>query len=469
MKKHSFKRTLLRFCAAAVLPVAAFGQHEGLFSPASLSSTLLRELRVGAGPQGGGNPRAQSSRNQPRSLDLLALEELAKENNPTLIQAAAHVRAEQAKALEAGLYPNPRIGYVGDQIRVAGTAGELQGGFIEQEIVTAGKLRLSRQKYEARTKVAELQRDGQALRVLNDVRIHYYRALGRAELVKIHRDLLKTAENHLVTTQEMVNLGQASKADLHLSKAALQQARLDLQMAENDYRATLEQLAAGVGADLGNASLAGSIEGEIQVIDFETALARLLDESPELAMANAEVKADEITVKREKVEAIPNVLIGAGAGRNFETRGTVYTVSVSVEIPLFDRNQGTVLQAKADLERQHAEVRRQELQLRRSFAEQYRQYLTALQHVRDYQRVIVPESRNAYEAKLQGYKENRENWPEVLMVQHEYYHQRAAYIHYLVAWREAEVTINGLLLVDGLMAPDAPLPRGHIDAVSKPR
>ena len=469
MKKHSFKRTLLRFCAAAVLPVAAFGQHEGLFSPASLSSTLLRELRVEAAPPRGGNARVQSSQNQRRSLDLLALEELAKENNPTLIQAAAHVRAEQAKALEAGLYPNPRIGYVGDQIRVAGTAGELQGGFIEQEIVTAGKLRLSRQKYEARTKVAELQEEGQALRVLNDVRIHYYRALGRAELVKIHRDLLKTAENHLVTTQEMVNLGQASKADLHLSKAALQQARLDLQMAENDYRATLEQLAAGVGADLGSASLAGSLEGEIQVIDFETALARLLDESPELAMAKAEVKADEITVKREKVEVIPNVLIGAGAGRNFETRGTVYTASVSVEIPLFDRNQGTVLQAKADLERQRAEVRRQELRLRRRFAEQYRHYLTALQHVRDYQRVIVPESRNAYEAKLQGYKENREDWPEVLIVQHEYYHRRAAYMHYLVAWREAEVTINGLLLVDGLMAPDAPLPRGHIDAVPKPR
>ncbi len=215
--------------------------------------------------------------------------------------------------------------------------------------------------------------------------------------------------------------------------------------------------------------MAGSIEGEIQVIDFETGLARLLDQSPELAMARAEVKVDEITVKREKVEAIPDVLIGAGAGRNFETHGTVYSASVSVEIPLFDRNQGTVLQAKADLERQRAEVRRQELQLRRSFAEQYRRYLTALQHVRDYQRVIIPEFRNAYEAKLQGYKENRENWPEVLMVQHEYYHQRAAYIHYLVAWREAEVTINGLLLVNGLMAPDAPLPRGHIDAVPKPR
>ena len=32
MKKHSIKRTLLSFCVAAVLPVAAFGQYKGLFS-----------------------------------------------------------------------------------------------------------------------------------------------------------------------------------------------------------------------------------------------------------------------------------------------------------------------------------------------------------------------------------------------------------------------------------------------------
>ena len=109
MKNHSFRRTLLSFCVAAVLPVAAFGQYEGLFSPVPVSSRLLRELQVESASQGGGSLQAQSSQNQRRSLDLLALEELAKESNPTLIQAAAHVRAEQAKALEAGLYPNPSV------------------------------------------------------------------------------------------------------------------------------------------------------------------------------------------------------------------------------------------------------------------------------------------------------------------------------------------------------------------------
>ncbi|HEV3116078.1 MAG TPA: hypothetical protein VGY58_03440, partial [Gemmataceae bacterium] len=76
-------------------------------------------------------------------LGLGDLEEIALQRNPTLAQAAAAVDASRGKALQAGLCPNPTIGYRGDNIGIAGSAGEFQGGFVQQTIVTAGKLRLS--------------------------------------------------------------------------------------------------------------------------------------------------------------------------------------------------------------------------------------------------------------------------------------------------------------------------------------
>ena len=79
-------------------------------------------------------------------LTLRDLEEMAIQRNPTLAQAAAQVEAARGRALQSGLYPNPTVGYVADRIGAAGTAGELQGAFIDQLIVTAGKLRLSRAK-----------------------------------------------------------------------------------------------------------------------------------------------------------------------------------------------------------------------------------------------------------------------------------------------------------------------------------
>ncbi len=139
------------------------------------------------------------SENEPLTLDSLM--NLARQNNPTLTQAWSHVEAERAKALQAGLYPNPVIGYSGDQIGVKGSSGEFQGGFIRQEIVTAGKLALSRQKYLARASAAEYQSLAQEYRVMNGVVIQFYRLLGFQERVNIQQELLKSWQDHLLTMQ----------------------------------------------------------------------------------------------------------------------------------------------------------------------------------------------------------------------------------------------------------------------------
>lgn len=111
-------------------------------------------------------------------LGLADLEQIALQRNPTLVQVAAQIDICRAKALQAGLYPNPIIGYQGELIgarKEAGksTAGEFQGGFIRQEIVTAGKLRLSRAKYQQEARAAEIQAIAQQLRVVNSITIAF--------------------------------------------------------------------------------------------------------------------------------------------------------------------------------------------------------------------------------------------------------------------------------------------------------
>jgi cobalt-zinc-cadmium efflux system outer membrane protein len=41
---------------------------------------------------------------------------MALKNNPTLAEAAAEVRAAEGRQLQAGLYPNPVVGYAGEEI-----------------------------------------------------------------------------------------------------------------------------------------------------------------------------------------------------------------------------------------------------------------------------------------------------------------------------------------------------------------
>ena len=400
--------------------------------------------------------------------DLLAL---ATENNPTLRQARSQVAGALGKALQAGLWPNPVLMYVGEKIGSEGTAGEFQGFEVRQEFVTADKRQLSRAKYLARARAGELLALAQQYRVCNDVRVHFFRALGRRDRLEIRRELLKSAEDGVVTARELYNEGQENVAGVRRANVALQRTRLDLLMAENQYQRAVGELTSLTGADLGPVTLAGELAplGDVDPLDFHELLFRLYEQSPEVLAAKAKLNADRITVRREIVEPVPNVVVTAGPGYNFEAEDAVANVGIALEIPIWNRNQGTIRQAEADLARQGREVRRVELVLRRRLFEVYQDYLTGLQHVVEYRDVILPEAKAAYRAQLESYREDRQDWPDVLDAQREYFDLRHEYVERLTAWRENEVLLAGFLLHGGLDAPMNPTPPGHIDAVPQPR
>lgn len=404
-------------------------------------------------------------------LTLPDIEKITKEHNPTLVQAKSQIKGERGKALQAGIFPNPMAGYSGQLMGIPKNgAGEFQGGVVCQEIILGGKLKLSRQKYAARAEAAEQQAEAQTYKVLNDVRTHFYQTLAAVELLKMENELLKSSRDRWLTVNEMLNLGEASQADKHLANANLAEQRLKLQEAENELQFAWENLTTAMGVQMPYRRLSGSLEGDTQILDWQSLLNHLLTQSPQLGEARAKLKSDEITLRREKVQKIPNLNLGGGYGYDQLDRSGAALATFNVtNIPLFNRNQGTVQQAEADLARQKAQVQLVELQLRRQLADEYRQYLTALQHVRTYKSVILPELGKRYELMLKGYKDTRTDWPAVLETQRDFFKERLAYIHHLSQWRKKEIALNGFLLTGALDAPAGITPPGHIDATPQPR
>jgi cobalt-zinc-cadmium efflux system outer membrane protein len=389
-----------------------------------------------------------------------------------LAQAAARIEMSRGKALQAGLYPNPTIGYSAEQIGAQGTAGEFQGGFIQQEIVTAGKLRLSRAKYQQEAYEAEVQATAQQLRVANGIHMAFYDVLAAQRLIEVHRELVQNAEEAVKTTRELVNVGQANEPDLLQAQIEAQRARVTLGNAEKRYRRDWEHLVTLVGApELPPSPLAGPLEPEGPPLVWESSLCRLLQESPELEFVRAEVVRDRITVKREQAEPIPNITVRAGVGYNGlpGEKGAVANAQVGIRLPLFDRNQGTIRQAQAELARAQADVTRVELLLRRRLADAFHRYETAAASAQDYRENTLPKARRAFELYTDYFRRRRATWPQVIVAERTYFQYREEYLNTLVELRRAEVEIKGLLVVDGLTQPPAPTPQGHIEATPKPR
>ncbi len=403
-------------------------------------------------------------------ISLAELQSMAIGSNPTLRQAAALVEAERGAALQAGLGPNPYVGYVAEQIGVNGTAGELHGASVQQEIVRGNKLGLSRDKYAQRAKIAETNFSAQQQRVLNDVAMRFYETYAAQQRIDLQQRTIDTADDNVLTLKEMLNMGQVGEAEVLKAEVELRRATVRLKQATNEQDKAWRELASFVGIPtLQPTTLLDQMDSRQSPLDWDVAQSNLIDSSPQVIAAQQKIRHDRIVIQREIAEPTPNLLLGATTGYNAETNQVVAGVTAGMFLPVFNRNQGTIRQARADLSLACAELERLQLELRNQLAKQYSDYLSAWQRVQEYDETMLPKSRKAVEMLEQSYRDRRAPWISVLDANQFLLSLEAEQIDNRLAYQTADVAIRGNLLTGGLTVPDVPASGGHIDANNQPR
>ena len=389
------------------------------------------------------------------SYTLADLEAMALGNQPALLGAAARVRAAQGEWLQVGLYPNPMIGYMGEEIGDDGTAG-MQGGLVSQEIVTAGKLGLNRQVAAAQVRQTQQQLEAERYRVLTAVRAAFYDVLSAQRMIELAGELLRTSEQAADVADQLLKALEGSRIDLLQSQVERNSAQLRLDQARFAHQAAWRRLAAAVGTpDLGPAPLSGDLETIAAELAWGEALTRVLTESPELAAARAAVNRACWAVARAEVEPHPNVNLQAGVMHNFVNGDEVANVQVMVPVPLHDRNQGNIRRAQAELTLARAEVARLELGLQARLANVFERYARARQQVVIYKERILPDARESWDLTDRAYRQGELGYLAVLTAQRTYFQANVMYLEALRELWLAEVAIEGLLLGDTPLGGEA--------------
>jgi cobalt-zinc-cadmium efflux system outer membrane protein len=401
----------------------------------------------------------------PTGWQLSDLEAIALANNPTLAQAQAHVRMARGRRIQSGLLPNPIVGYSADEIGDEGTAGK-QGGFIEQEIPTAGKLRLNRLTFGHEESQERWALTAQRMTVLNSMHIAFYQTLAAQRLVAVREQLGKIAENGVQVTEQLKNVGQADAPDLLAVRIESRKAKVDLAEAQNRHRRMWAHLTALVGVpQLEMRPLVGALTTGQVPLDHDATWGMIVQESPEMQIAYTGVRRAQAALARASVEPIPNVFAGASVQRNYANDETLTGVQLGVNLPVFDRNQGNVLASQAALQHASREVDRVSLSLWSRFADSWERYETSRITASEYEREILPQSRESYDMYVQAFQRRAAAFPQVLISQRAYFEAQNDYLAAVAELKKAEVELNGLLLVDGLSQPEphgmsAPEPPG---------
>jgi cobalt-zinc-cadmium efflux system outer membrane protein len=397
---------------------------------------------------------------------LVQFEEMALANNPTLRQAQAGVEAARGRARQAGAWPNPVIGYVGEEISRGETIrwGE-HGAFAEQTILLGGKLRLSRAVFEREIAQAEALQDMQQLRIVSSVRTLFYDVLTTERRVDVLERLAQLVTEAVTVSRQLFNVGAADRPDVLEAEIEARRTQLELTAAKNELNSTRLQLAALAG-DLGVASrpLAGSIDQAIPELEREATVRALMDRSPEVRAVRASAERARAVVARARRETYPDLFVRGGMAYNRELLeigaggrpaavGWEGLAEVGVSIPLFNRNQGAIAAARADETRAEGEQRRLELELQSRAATVFDEYLTALRSSEVYRDEIVPMAQEAYRLYLARYREMAAAYPQVLIAQRTLFEMTTEYFESLEdAWRAA-LRLQGFLVGEGLEAP----------------
>jgi len=379
-------------------------------------------------------------------LTLAEAQSLAEASHPALREANARVRAARGNWLQVGLLPNPAIAYSANQIGDNDRAGQ-QGGYVENEFVTAGKLRLNRAVAVREISMAEQRAEVLRLQVLTTVRVYYFELLAAQRSVDLASRLVNIAN-------ESVRVSELRLQALDIPRVTLLQSQVEreatslLEVQATERRdAARRRLATVIGvSETQPLELDDTLLQPLPELSWGVVSGRLLTESPELAELRFDVDRARAKIQRASAGRIPNVTVQAGAQHDNTTGDDIANVQVNVPLPIFDRNQGAVAQAGGELAAAQAGLERRELALQQQLAAAMRDFATARERALKYSEKVIPAARETLDLTSAGYKQGELDYLQVLTVQQMYAQQNLSYLKDLeTAWKKwAE--IDGLLV-----------------------
>jgi cobalt-zinc-cadmium efflux system outer membrane protein len=421
----------------ALSPVAATESTPGgelaVLPPAEYVAQRSPELVPAPAPEAGG-------------LTLAAVEELALSANPSLAEAEARVRAARGQWLQAGLPPNPTIGYLATEIGNEGEAGQ-QGMVFGQEIIRGRKLALSRAVESREVMRLEQRLAAQTQRVLTDVRIAFYNAYLAQQRVDLSNKLQDVGEQSQAAAKSLFEAAEGRSTDLLQAEIEARRATADLAQAESGVRAAWRRLAIAIGQpELAMQPLVADVQALRWADSWEETRDRLFSESPEMAEALARVEKARCALARACAEPIPDVTAEASVLYDHATQDTVAGAQVTLPLPLWNRNQGGIAKARASLLAAQLRLETVQLRLEQRLAVEYQRYETSLIRVEALEGDILRRAQQSIDVATQGYAAGELGFLDFLTVQRTYFQANLEYLTALGQLNESVQMLAGLLL-----------------------
>ena len=382
-----------------------------------------------------GAPGVCGATNQIESLTLDQALEMAERRHPQLAESRALVEAASGRAQQAGAFPNPEAILGAQQIPIQSYPvpdRQYLAGF-GQAIPLGNRL--------AKARDAELLEREVRLRGLETVhrqlrkRVHgsFATALYQESAFQAQGRITAGLASVVAVTKARLDAGDVIPQDLARSEMELARAEVELRRSESMRKQGLIALAAAVGdPDLEVKSVEGSLDVAFEVPTLDS-LAANLSTQPELKAAEAGVRASTARIDLAKAERIPDVKVEALYHRLEVSGQNTFDVGLSIPLPLFNRNQGRLREARSEALAAEARVRNTANDLSLNLRESHVALSAALDNLKTFRNQILPRADIILKSAELRYAAGDSSLTDVLPVRRDW---AAIHLSYLETLRE---------------------------------
>jgi cobalt-zinc-cadmium efflux system outer membrane protein len=367
--------------------------------------------------------------------------DIAVQSNKDLQAARYAVEQARARLLQAGLPPNPRLDIAARNDLLFGNKGEYTASVgISQQFPVAG--RIARQKEVARVDVAlALAEIRQAeLKLAGDVTSGFYRVLALNRQIEVRERLIDADQKLVLGTRNRFKAAEVSELDVNAAQLELQRLTQERALLLSQRMTQLAQL---------NQLLGRSATQAIELDDTlpsNEALPSLTDQQrqalavrPDLrfALLNADrAQADQALARAQRWEDW-TVGVGLEQGRLVidggppQATSRALGISLSIPLPLLNKNQGRIAEAAAAGNQADARIEALKLSISNEVASAYAEAQRLQQAVSAYQGSMLALSARNVRLAQQGYNQGLISIVEVVQAQRQQGELNMAYLNTL--------------------------------------